>query len=337
MAEFTLKSTQFRRERAESWRELEQLLDKADRGGIRSLSAAELNRLPALYRSTVSSLSVARAISLDRALLDYLTNLTCRAYVVVYSSKRPPSEAIAEFLTRRLPQTVRRYWIYLAVSLGCMLAGVLAGYLLTIHDVERFYSFVSEQVAQGRNPASSDEALRDVLYSGDDSGVSQLQQFATFLFTHNAKVGILCFALGFAAGAPVVILLFYNGLTLGAFAALYASRGMGLEFWAWVLPHGVTELLAVVLCGAAGLVFGMAVVFPGPHTRLQNLAIKGRQVALVVIGAALMLLIAAVIEGLFRQMVQDFATRWWVATVTAVGWALYYGLAGRRARNEALA
>ena len=109
--------------------------------------------------------------------------------------------------------------------------------------------------------------------------------FAAFLFTHNSKVGMLCFALGFAAGVPVIYLLFTTGLSLGALAALYETRGLGPELWAWVLPHGVTELSAVCLCGAAGMVIGSSLVFPGRHTRLRNLALHGREVALLAVGA----------------------------------------------------
>ena len=83
-----LKSTEFRKEREASWRELERLVDRCERKGIRSLEAAELARLPVLYRATVSSLSVARAISLDRNLVEYLEALSTRAYSSVYGVRR---------------------------------------------------------------------------------------------------------------------------------------------------------------------------------------------------------------------------------------------------------
>ncbi len=329
METFELKSTQFRREREDSWQELELLLARVDKHGLRSLSHDDLNRLPTLYRGVVSSLSVARAISLDKNVLEYLTNLASRAYVVVYSSKRHPRDAVAEFLTRGLPRTVRRFSGFLAAAVACLILGTLSGYMLVLSDTDRFYSFVPEALASGRTPAASTETLHESLYGGEDSAMESLELFATFLFTHNAKVGILCFTLGFAAGLPVVLLLFYNGLTLGAMAALYQSRGLGWDFWAWVLPHGVTELLAVCLCGAAGLAFGMAVVFPGEHSRLDNLALRGRRIGLAVIGAVVMLFLAALIEGFFRQLVVDIRWRWTLAATTSVLWLWYFGWWGR--------
>jgi uncharacterized membrane protein SpoIIM required for sporulation len=330
---FALKSAQFRKEREGAWRELEDLLDRVEKKGVRSLTAAELNRLPILYRSATSSLSVAQAISLDKNLLDYLSALVGRAYLSVYSTKRKAAHAVAEFFTDWFPGTVRRYFLFVAASIALLLMGTLTGYQMTMADPERYYSFVGEDYAGGRNPAASSEELREVLYAEGDGW---LAAFATFLFTHNAKVGMLCFATGFAAGLPVIYLLFTNGLLLGSMAALYQSRGMGLEFWGWVLPHGVTELGAVCLCGAAGMVLGSSLVFPGRHTRLQNLAIRGREAAIIAVGAVAFFFLAGLIEGIFRQLVHNLAIRWAVVSVTTVFWTWYFLFVGRgRERRRA--
>ncbi len=329
MNEFTLKSAQFRKEREESWRELEGLLERVERSGLRSLTAEELNRLPVLYRGAVSSLSVASAISLDKNLLDYLNALVGRAYICVYGAKRRVGEAVAEFFRFQFPWVVRRYLAFLAVSLALVVLGTFTGYRMTRADPEMYESFVGG-MAQGRDFTTPTEELREILYQG--AGEEGLPVFATYLFTHNSKVGMQCFALGFAAGVPVIYLLFSTGLMIGAMAALYDSRGLGAEWWAWILPHGVTEIGALCLCGAAGLVIGSAIVFPGRHTRLRNLAIHGREVALLAMGAVVLFFIAGLIEGFFRQLVQDVAVRWALAALTLFFWAVYFVAAGRKAQ-----
>lgn len=329
--EFTLKSAQFRKEREQSWRELEGLLERVEKSGLPSLTAEELNRLPLLYRSAVSSLSVASAISLDKNLLDYLNALVGRAYICVYGAKRRVGEAVAEFFNSQFPWVVRRYLVFVAVSIALVVLGTLTGYRMTKADPERYYSFVGE-MAQGRTPASSTEELREVLYY-KGGGEGELPVFATYLFTHNSKVGMLCFALGFAAGVPVIYLLFSTGLMLGAMVALYDMHGLGAEFWAWILPHGVTEIGALCLCGAAGMVIGTSIVFPGRHTRMRNLALHGREVALLAMGAVVMLFFAGMIEGFFRQMVQNVGVRWMVAITTLIFWSAYFVTTGRKART----
>lgn len=328
MPEFDLKSAQFRREREAAWKELEGLLARLEKGGLETLTAEELHRLPVLYRSAVSSLSVATAISLDKNLLDYLTALVGRAYIAVYGAKRRVGEAVADFFLVRFPWAVRRHFLFVLAAYALLGLGILTGYRMVLADPERYYSLVDEGLAEGRNPAASTPELRDILYGG---GKGPLGLFATFLFTHNAKIGMVCFAVGFVAGVPVIYLLFFNGLELGALAALYQTRGLGAEFWAWVLPHGITELSAVALSGAAGMAIGAALVFPGRHTRMRNLALQGREVALLALGAVAMFLIAGLIEGIFRQVVHDVAIRWSLATLTLVFWAWYFLAMGRRA------
>jgi len=263
-----------------------------------------------------------------------LNALVARAYLCVYGTKEPAGRAVLEFFTQRFPQTVRRYLAFFAVALLLMALGTLAGYRLTRNDPERFYSFVGDDLAQGRGPASSTAELKAVLYAGPDAHKTGLAAFAASLFTHNAKIGILSFALGFAAGAPVIFLLFENGLVLGTLAALYASRGLGSEFWAWVLPHGITELSAVCLCGAAGLVLGNALIFPGRYGRLDNLAREGRQAVLLAVGAVAMLVLAGLLEGIFRQVVHNLTARFVVADSSLLFWIWYFLHAGRRRELE---
>ncbi|MBX3442651.1 MAG: stage II sporulation protein M [Planctomyces sp.] len=333
-ADFELKSTAFRREREAAWKELDSLVTRIERRGLKKLDSHEAARLPVLYRSAVSSLSVARAISLDRNLREYLETLTARAYLCVYSNQRFVFAVLREFFKTRFPAAVHRVGGLVALSGGIVLLGVATAFALTMRDMDRYDSFVPAAMSGGRTPASTTESLRNVLYSSQAS-LDGLTLFASYLFTNNSKVGILCFAVGFAAGAPTVVLLFFNGLGLGAMLALYASRGMGLEFLAWVAGHGVTELLAVVLCGAAGLALGRAMLFPGRASRVDRLAETGRATAPILIGSVLMLLLAAFIEGYLRQLVPSMSFRWLLAAVTGAFWIWYFVAVGGANRETA--
>ncbi len=105
MSGVPLKSARFRAEREESWRELETLVDKAEREGLKKLDADELGRLPMLYRGALSSLAVARAISLDLNVLLYLEGLAGRSYLCVYGVRRDLKSLLAAFLRATFPKT----------------------------------------------------------------------------------------------------------------------------------------------------------------------------------------------------------------------------------------
>lgn len=329
MADVKLKSYEFRREREESWRELERLLERAESRGLKALTPDELFRLPNLYRATVSSLSVARGISLDRNLLLYLESLAARSYFFVYGARGSLGVGIARFFARQFPQAVREAARHILAAAFVMAAGAVVGYLLTLGNMDWFYSFVGDEMAGGRTPVSTTESLRAALYDDGGGFLESLYLFATFLFTHNSQIGMLAFALGFALGLPVVVLMFYNGLVIGSFSALYVSRGLGLEFLGWLSVHGTTELLAVTLCGGAGLWLGAAFAFPGRLSRLDSLAQTGRKAGMIAVGAVAMLFVAAILEGFGRQLILETGLRYMIGGAALASWLAYFALAGK--------
>jgi uncharacterized membrane protein SpoIIM required for sporulation len=319
----TLRSLRFRKEREETWRRLETLLDRAERHAPRSLTDDEMLAIPQLYRSALSSLSVARATSLDQALIDYLEALSARAYFFVYGARATLLERLQSFFAQDWPHAVKLLWRETIVSALLLFAGAIMAFLLVMADPDWFSSFVSPEMASGRDPNATTEFLRTTIYDGgdDDQGLSV---FATALFTHNAQIALFAFALGFAFCAPTALLLVYNGCTIGAMYAVFASRGLAVEFAGWLLIHGVTELLAVILAGAAGLRIGWSIAFPAGLTRTAAAERAGRQGAIVMMGVVVMLFIAGLLEGFARQLITSDIIRFGVAAATAVGWSMYF-------------
>lgn len=329
-----LKSTRFRQEREQGWRDLETLVAKAERRGLRGLTADELMLLPRLYRAALSSLSVARSISLDRALTAYLETLSSRAYLYVYGTRTDLGHALAGYFRRDLPLAVRAAARPFLLAALAMMAGWIAGHFLTLHNPDWFYTLVDDGMAGGRTPTATRAFLEKTIARPESAKGMMLGVFASWLFTHNAKIGMFCFALGFALGIPTLLLLFFNGATMGAMTAVFASKGLGMEFGGWLAIHGTTELLAVVLCGAAGLAVGAAVAFPGNHPRLFMLARAGRRASLVVLGAVGMLVVAGVLEGIGRQVISDTATLYAVGAAMLALWGAYFLFAGRGPRDD---
>ena len=325
-----LRSAEFRKGREAGWRELDDMVSRVEVKGVGCLSASEVSRLPLLYRAAVSSLAVARNIVLDRNLLLYLENLSLRAYLAVYGPRSGMLERLGAFFRQGWPESVRGIHRHLAVAGLAMLAGLIAGWLLVASDMSYFHMLVPEGLAGSRGPGSSAEDLSSVLFAPWPGVIDTFVVFANSLFRHNAMVGIMCFGLGFALGVPTLILLIYNGLILGAFLALHAARGLNVDFIAWLSIHGVTEILAVLLCAAAGLAVAEKILFPGDLPRLENLARHGRQVAGVVAGAVLMFFAAGILEGGFRQLINNTPGRYAFALLTAAGWFWYFSRVGRR-------
>ena len=328
MTDELLKSYRFRLEREGKWRELDELIARAERQGLRSLNADELARAPGLYRACMSSLSVARSISLDANLLAYLESLTLRAYFVVYGVRASLGQVLARFFRRDFPAAVRRTRWSTALAAFLLCVGIATGWAVTAKEPAWFEAFVSPGMAQGRTPDATRDDLATTIFD-KPKAADQLTAFATFLFTHNARIGMLCFALGAAFGVPVVLLLLYNGLAIGAICAVFAGKDLTIEFLAWLAIHGTTELAAIVLCGGAGFHLAGAMINPGRRTRLAALRERGRTATTLVVGAVIMLFIAALLEGLGRQLIIDTTARMAIGSTMLVTWLAYFTLGGR--------
>lgn len=320
--------SQFRAEREADWQRLEAMLDLIEKKSPRRLSSEDLFELPRLYRSTLSALSIARETSLDGSMIAYLESLSTRAYFILYGCRDSFWKQLGGFFALGWPAAVRGMVPEILIIAALFIGSALAGYFLVMADPAWFNAIVSGELASGRNMQASAETLRQSIYGAPEH--DGLHIFATFLFTHNSQISIMAFALGFAFGIPTLFLIASNGVMLGAFYAVFMSKGLGVGFTGWLMIHGSTELSAIILAGAAGLHIGRAVAFPGARSRLAAAGEAGRRGALVMIGVVIMLLVAGLLEGFARQLITVDAVRFAIAAGMFALWVLYFTLGGRR-------
>ena len=322
MDNLRLKSQRFRHEREASWKRLEELLLQIERQGIRTLSTDQISDLPNLYRSTLSSLSAARATSLDQNVISYLESLSARAYYILYGAQVSLWRRLSRFFSYDWAKSAKDLRSETLVSALIMLLGAVVGYVLVQSNPEWYFSFIPESLAGERSPASSTEDLRQTLYhDGESDG---LATFATFLFSHNSRVAIFAFALGFAFCIPTALLMLYNGCILGAFVALFKSRDLGFEVSGWLVIHGATEIFAIILAGAAGMHIGRAMAFPGKQSRMNAASAAGQRAATLMAGVVVMLFCAGLLEGFGRQLITNDFVRYGIGFTTFTLWCLYF-------------
>jgi len=316
-----VNATRFRQAHEADWERLETIVKRMEKRSIRSLSDDDLLALPALYRTTLSSLSVARDTSLDRALITYLEHLCTRAYFQIYGVQTPASRQLARFFSSGWPDAVRWLWRETLFCVALTFGAAVLAYLLIRSDPSWYYSIIPEGLAGGRDPSASAQALRETLYSKEKDW---LGVFATFLFTHNSQIAIFSFALGFAFAVPTVLLILYNGLMLGAFYAIFEAKGLGPNLAAWLMIHGTTEIFAICISGAAGMRIGLAIAFPGQASRMDSAVEAGRKAATAMAGTIIMLAVAGLLEGVGRQTINDDALRMLIGISVLVAWLVYF-------------
>lgn len=321
IAAAALRSDRFRQEREADWLRLDMIVKRMEAGRIGSLSDEDLLALPVLYRTVASSLAVARETSLDAATLAYLESLVQRAYYLVYGPRLGFFGWLRRFLGGGWGAAVRGMWFDLLIALVLMIAGFIGGWLLVSGDVEWYRSIVPAQFTDTRVPGASAQVLRETLFG--NANAPDKASLATYLFRNNAGVAIMAFALGFAFGVPTLLLLIHNMAVIGAMVWLFDGQGLGLDFIAWLSIHGTTELLAILLAGAAGLHVGRSMAFPGNRPVLAATAEAGRRASLVMVGVVLMLVVAALLEGFARQLVDNTPARLTIGGTMLALWLAY--------------
>jgi len=317
-----LRSDRFRLEREGEWKRLEAIVTRIERGRLRGVSDEDLLALPALYRTAVSSLSVARETSLDRETLLWLEGLTRRAWFIVYGPRAGLGDWLMRFFGGGWGASVRALGLDLLIALALMVAGTVAGWLLVASDPDWYYALMPGGMADARVPGASRAVLMGTLFGKQNE--TGLAVFAASLFSNNAQVSILAFALGFAFGLPSALLLIQNTALLGALLWLYHGQGLTLELVGWLSVHGTTELFAILLAGASGIHIGRAMAFPGEAAVLEAAAAAGRRTAQVMAGVVLMLIVAGLLEGFARQLIDNTAGRLILGGFMLVFWIGYF-------------
>jgi uncharacterized membrane protein SpoIIM required for sporulation len=311
--------------RQAGWDRLEALLATADRGGLRALAPADLQNLALLYRATTSDLAAAQSRNYTGGTRDYLNRLTARAHAYVYvDAARPGWARVAEFFGTTFPREVRTSWRSVAACTAITIVAAIVAYWLVGQRTQNAYAIVPREMI-----FVIDKPLHDSNFGFDRAFSATM---ASAIITNNIKVAMLAFAGGMTFGLLTFWAILQNGLMVGALGALYHAKGFGLDFWATISPHGVIELSAIQIAGAAGFLLAQALIAPGRLRRIDALKANARRAGTLMLGVAAMLVVAGTIEGFVSPQRLSIALRFAFGACTAVALAAYIGWAGRRAQ-----
>ncbi len=285
------------------WTELEEILNKLERDSLYRMDVEQIKHFHYLYQRTSADLAKVATLSSETNVRRYLESLVARSYSEVHEIRKKTHRlAPLHWFFRTFPQTFRRhihaFWISIAATLlGFMLGGFAISIDPDAKEIIMPFSHLkgdpSERVAQEERIA--EDTANDRLKGAKTT-------FSAYLMTHNTRVSIFTFAMGITWGIGTIILLFYNGVILGAVSLDYILAGETKFLVGWLLPHGAIEIPAILLAGQAGFVLAGALIGWGQRIslkmRLQQ--IYGDLVTLI-FGVAIMLIWAGFVEAFLSQ------------------------------------
>ena len=283
------------------WKELEEIIKRLEEDPYRHMGFDEIKRLHYLYQRSSADLVKINTFSAERAIRLYLESLVGRTYSIIHGAYHKAVRfSPIRWFWHTFPSTFRKHWKNFAVSLSIMLIGAVFGGSALLADpdakavlmpFEHLQTDPADRVAKEESKAPDQEK--------DKAGKST---FSAFLMTHNTRVSILVLALGMTWGVGTVLMLFSNGVMLGAVVADYVRAGQSAFLVGWLLPHGAVEIPSILLAGQAGLMLAGALLGRSAALPMgMRLRAVVPDVVTLIGGVAVLLVWAGLIEAFFSQ------------------------------------
>ena len=301
-----MKETSFIEQNKKKWNRFEEL--------YRSKSN-DPEELSDLYMDITDDLSFAQTFYRRRTVRVYLNQLAQKVYTGVHKQK---GESFKKFLSvwhTSLPLEIYRSRKNLLFALVAFFVYVTIGVVTTYVDPDfprvvmgdGYVDMTLENIQAG-NP------LR--VYESDDQMAMFIQ-----ITTNNLKVAFLTFFVGFFFTIGTHMLLFYNGVMLGAFQYFFHAKGLLITSFLGIWIHGAFEISAIVLAGGAGITAGNGMLFPRSYTRLQSLQLSTKRGLKIMMSLVPFIIAAGFLESYVTHNYQDLPT-WSKWMLIALSFAL---------------
>ena len=318
------------------WERLDAMLQKMAEDPWAKLPLAQARELELLYQRTAADLARLSSYAAEPEARRYLENLVARGHAEIHGARgeggrlRP-----GEWFARTLPRTFRRQARAFGLAVALTVAGAGFGGAALALDPEAKETLMPFSHLQG---SPTERVAREREDRGEHLTDGKAR-FSGMLMTHNTRVTLTAVALGMSWGVGTLVLLFYNGVTLGAVVLDYVLAGETPFLLGWLLPHGVVEIPAILVGGQAGFVLAGALLGRGRRERLAA-RLRGvmPDVVTLTLGAALMLVWAGIVEAFLSQYhepVLPYAVKIAFGVVELVALVWYLARAGRAGEDGA--
>lgn len=318
----------FIEEKKDNWQRLEDLLNMLSGTSLRGLSRMEVREFGELYRRAATDLAIARAETRDPKLINYLNNLVIRAHGKIYRSEGDGSSVIRKYFLQELPDAFRDTLKFSSFAFFFFMFFAVASFLLCFYDAN-----FANLLGLGPIEAAASSNMQWWMSLNDANQIGSSR-----ILTNNIQVAFYAFALGAFFGIGTIYVLLFNALSIGGVLGVCyrVDPNFGNLLADFMVAHGVIELSCIFIAAGAGMAIGFSIIDPGELSRSQALKKSGLTAAKLVIGCAIFLFIAGVIEGFLSPSALPAQIKWITGIVTGTLMLAYLFLVGRHSSPRSL-
>ena len=287
----------------QNFEKLKELLKQSSEFGLKSQSPAFIEAFSQYYLRCLTTLTQIKVNPEWKKEAQYGQSLLAQATILLYPEDENSLARIGQAIWTYFPAQLWRLRYFHLTSLGIIVLFTLLGFIIVHQNFEMASVFIPGMLRSSHDLDAylfSTQAQHKMLTTGRDWDILKKSAFAQFLMLNNILVAVKCYLLGFLFGIPTVWVLIQTGLMLGTLPALfYGGDFTGIV--AWLAPHGVPEVSAIILAGGAGLKVGLTMLSPGEQRMSYALkcTIKGTIGTLLI--CVVLLIWAGIVESFVRQ------------------------------------
>ncbi len=308
-----MQINQFIKQNRSDWDQLEELTTQLQKKKTYNI----IEEFQHTYQKVARQLSYIQTYFPNEDVTNYLNELVAKAHNVLYQSQQSSWKQAYHFFSSKFVGLLLEQWKAIVIAMLLFFFGGLASFIAVIENPAHLYGILPEAMTQSVEPATLGENPQAV-----DAPVMSAE-----IMTNNIRVAILAFAGGITLGILTVYVLIYNGILIGALAGLFWNYSNSYAFWAYIVPHGIIELLAIFIAGGAGLLMGYKIFVPGNFSRGYQLKAQTVRSVQLLLGTIPLFVLAGIIEGFITPADISLEMKYAVAIITAVG-LLAYMIAG---------
>lgn len=285
-----MREAAFLKANAKKWKDFEKIINDKE--------SADPDSVVTMYIELSDDLAYARSYYPESNTTVYLNDLVAGIHQHIYRNRKEKQSRFVTFWTTELPEVLALNQKYLLYSFLIFGIAVMIGALSARYD--------DTYVRLILGPAYVDHTLHNI-EKGDPMAIyksaGQTEMFLGITI-NNIKVSFLTFVAGILTSAGTAWVLIQNGIMLGAFQYFFYSKGLLATSALTIWIHGTLEISAIIVAGAAGILMGNGLLFPGTFSRVDSFRRAARSGIKLVIGLIPVFVAAGFLEGFVTRHTQ---------------------------------
>ena len=278
-----MREVTFLKKNAEKWKEVE--------GFLKLKGSVNPDKLADLFIELTDDLSYSRTFYPASKTTQYLNSLTAKVHQSIYKSKKERKERFIRFWKYEAPLLFYKHRMKIIISFSIFILAMSIGVVSSAGD-SGFVRLIMGDSYVNMTLENIDKGDPMAVYKQ----MNGVDMFLGITF-NNIRVSFLAFMFGILLSFGTGWILMTNGIMLGAFQYFFHIHDLLFESILVIWIHGTLEISAIIIAGAAGLVLGNSILFPGTYSRKQSFMIGAKEGLKIVISLIPIFITAGFLES----------------------------------------